>query len=201
VASSAEDEVGRGSLLRSLVPASLFGAAAAGPEGALAEEAVAPVDAPPAPAKKADEPVDVPPRISTDPYELVKGPDGVVSAQEFLMQRNYKKDTEQVLKHMKISASLDKGTPNMEKYNVKIKEEMNDWLAMYRRQEKVASRQSFSTLSTSINTLASHIVSYGPKFPFPTKRRERIFELFRKVEKYLKKEERRLAKERGEIPR
>jgi len=198
VASSAEDEVGRGSLLRSLVPASLFGAAAAGPEGALAEEAVAPVDAPPPPAKKADEPVDVPPRISTDPYELVKGPDGVVSAQEFLMQRNYKKDTEQVLKHMKISASLDKGTPNMEKYNVKIKEEMNDWLAMYRRQEKVASRQSFSTLSTSINTLASHIVSYGPKFPFPTKRRERIFELFRKVEKYLKKEERRLAKERGE---
>jgi len=201
VASSAEDEVGRGSLLRSLVPASLFGAAAAGPKGALAEEAVAPVDAPPAPAKKADDPVDVPPRISTDPYELVKGPDGVVSAQEFLMQRNYKKDTEQVLKHMKISASLDKGTPNMEKYNVKIKEEMNDWLAMYRRQEKVASRQSFSTLSTSINTLASHIVSYGPKFPFPTKRRERIFELFRKVEKYLKKEERRLAKERGEIPR
>ena len=28
-----------------------------------------------------------------------------------------------------------KGTPNMEKWNKRVKEEMNDWVALYRRQD------------------------------------------------------------------
>ncbi|OLP88659.1 hypothetical protein AK812_SmicGene29980 [Symbiodinium microadriaticum] len=56
--------------------------------------------------------------------------------------------TLRVMKHMKISASLDKGTPNMEKWNTRVKKEMNDWLALYRRQ------QSYYSLYSAINTLA-----------------------------------------------
>eukprot|EP00419_Tripos_fusus_P009808 CAMPEP_0172664456 /NCGR_PEP_ID=MMETSP1074-20121228/6609_1 /TAXON_ID=2916 /ORGANISM="Ceratium fusus, Strain PA161109" /LENGTH=327 /DNA_ID=CAMNT_0013480611 /DNA_START=34 /DNA_END=1014 /DNA_ORIENTATION=- len=136
--------------------------------------------------------VDVPDRINADPYELI----GMTEADtenakldraEFYMHKVYKTDTYQVLKHMKISASLDKGTPNMEKWNKRIKEEMNDWVALYRRQDAVVGRQSYYSLYSAVNTLASHFTSYGPKFPFPNKRRPRFFELINTTEKYLEK--------------
>eukprot|EP00913_Durusdinium_trenchii_P024681 g23168.t1 len=95
----------------------------------------------------------------------------------FYMKQKYRQDTYQVMKHMKISASLDKGTPNMERWNTRIKKEMNDWLAIYRRQNVSVGRQSYYSLYSAINTLASHFTSYGPKFPFPNKRRPRFFEL------------------------
>ncbi|CAJ1401622.1 unnamed protein product [Effrenium voratum] len=134
--------------------------------------------------------VDVPDRINADPYELI-GMDNIDDKKEdyrtFYMKQKYRQDTYQVMKHMKISASLDKGTPNMEKWNTRVKKEMNDWLAIYRRQNLSVGRQSYYSLYSAINTLASHFTSYGPKFPFPNKRRPRFFELCQQVEKYLEK--------------
>lgn len=134
--------------------------------------------------------VDVPDRINADPYELI-GMDDPENKKEdyktFYMKQKYRQDTYQVMKHMKISASLDKGTPNMEKWNTRVKKEMNDWLAIYRRQNVSVGRQSYYSLYSAINTLASHFTSYGPKFPFPNKRRPRFFELCQQVEKYLEK--------------
>lgn len=135
-------------------------------------------------------PIDVPDRINSDPYELIgmTNPDSEKEDYKvFYMKRNYKEDTYQVMKHMKISASLDKGTANMEKWNKRVKEEMNDWLALYRRQDAIIGRQSYYSLYSGINKLASHFTSYGPKFPFPNKRRPRFFELMNTTEKYLEK--------------
>mmetsp|Transcript_76735 Transcript_76735/g.106575 ORF Transcript_76735/g.106575 Transcript_76735/m.106575 type:complete len:213 (-) Transcript_76735:99-737(-) len=134
--------------------------------------------------------VDVPDRINADPYELIgmEDPDNKKEDYKtFYMKQKYRADTYQVMKHMKISASLDKGTPNMERWNTRIKKEMNDWLAIYRRQNVSVGRQSYYSLYSAINTLASHFTSYGPKFPFPNKRRPRFFELCQQVEKYLEK--------------
>jgi len=135
-------------------------------------------------------PVDVPDRISQDPYELIgltDPEDSKEDKKEFYMKKKYRADTYQLLKHMKISGSLDKGTPNMEKWNKRIKEEMNDWVALYRRQDLVVGRQSYYSLYSAVNTLASHFTSYGPKFPFPSKRRARFYELINTTEKYLEK--------------
>uniref|UniRef100_A0A7S4VDU9 Uncharacterized protein n=1 Tax=Alexandrium monilatum TaxID=311494 RepID=A0A7S4VDU9_9DINO len=136
------------------------------------------------------EAVELPDRINADPYDLIgmtNPEDSKVDKKEFYMKKDYKQDTYQVLKHMKISASLDKGTPNMEKWNRRIKEEMDDWVALYRRQDAVVGRQSYYSLYSAVNTLASHFTSYGPKFPFPNKRRPRFFELVNTTEKYLEK--------------
>eukprot|EP00443_Scrippsiella_acuminata_P010550 CAMPEP_0115294056 /NCGR_PEP_ID=MMETSP0270-20121206/65988_1 /TAXON_ID=71861 /ORGANISM="Scrippsiella trochoidea, Strain CCMP3099" /LENGTH=270 /DNA_ID=CAMNT_0002711575 /DNA_START=116 /DNA_END=928 /DNA_ORIENTATION=+ len=135
-------------------------------------------------------PVDVPDRINQDPYELIglsNSEDSKEDKKEFYMKKKYRADTYQLLKHMKISGSLDKGTPNMEKWNKRIKEEMNDWVALYRRQDLVVGRQSYYSLYSAVNTLASHFTSYGPKFPFPSKRRARFYELINTTEKYLEK--------------
>lgn len=40
---------------------------------------------------------------------------------------------------------------------------------------------------TSINVLAGHYASYGPKFPVPEKRRKRLYQEYAEVEKNIKK--------------
>jgi len=148
------------------------------------------VAAAPAFAEIKEAEVDLPPRINSDPYELlgISNPDDAkVDRESFRMKRNYREDTYQVLKHMKISGSLDKGTPQMEKYQQRVKQEMDDWVALYRRQDSVVGRQSYYSLYSGVNTLASHLVSYGPKFPFPNKRRPRLYQLINQTEKYLEK--------------
>jgi len=143
---------------------------------------------PAAPGTKAPT-VAVPPRIQEDPYALIEisNPDDKTANDFFEMKKQYKEDTRQVIAHMKISGSLDKGTPNMERWNKRVKEEMDDWLALYRRQDQFRGKNSFTTLYTAVDALASHIISYGPKFPFPNKRRPRLFQLINLTEKYLEK--------------
>lgn len=133
---------------------------------------------------------DLPAKIKADPYDLIgmeNREDKKEDQKEFYMKKNYKEDTYQVLKHMKISGSLDKGTPNMEAWNTRVKEEMNDWVALYRRQDAVVGRQSYYALYSAVNTLASHFTSYGTKFPFPNKRRPRFYELINQTERFLEK--------------
>lgn len=147
------------------------------PMPALAEE-----DAPPN--------IDVPDRIKANPYELIgitNPDDKKTDRAEFYIKKKYGPDTYRMIKHMKISASLEKGSPEMERFNKRVKEEMDDWLGIYRHEDISAGRQSFYTIYTCINYLASHFTSYGPKFPFPNKRRARFFQLINQAEKYLEK--------------
>lgn len=53
--------------------------------------------------------------------------------------------------------------------------------------QNVAGRQSFSLLYTSINVLAGHYTSYGVKFPVPEKRRKRLLQEFKDIEKNIRK--------------
>eukprot|EP00440_Ansanella_granifera_P027897 gb/GFBE01030310.1/.p1 GENE.gb/GFBE01030310.1/~~gb/GFBE01030310.1/.p1 ORF type:complete len:281 (+),score=73.77 gb/GFBE01030310.1/:1-843(+) len=184
-ARSSEESSRRESVLAALAAA---GAALAAEEAAEAQQV--PSVSPGGGMQGAAPAVELPDRINTDPYELI-GMDNPNDKKEdfkmFYMKKQYRNDTYQVMKHMKISASLDKGTPNMEKWNLRVKEEMNDWLALYRRQDAVVGRQSYYSLYSAVNTLASHFTSYGTKFPFPNKRRPRFFELTNTVERYLEK--------------
>jgi len=134
--------------------------------------------------------VEIPDRINQDPYELIGMDDPADQKSDFkyfYMKRNYRLDSYQVMKHMKLSASLDKGTPRMDEWNSRVKREMNDWLALYRRQDQVVGRSSYYSMYSAVNSLASHFTSYGTKFPFPKKKRPRFFELMNVTEKYLEK--------------
>ena len=48
-----------------------------------------------------------------------------------------------------------------------------------------AGRQSFSTLYTAINTLSGHYASYGNKYPVPEKRRVRLQQQYKEIERAL----------------
>ena len=44
---------------------------------------------------------------------------------------------------------------------------------------------SFSTLYTAINTLSGHYASYGNKYPVPTKRKERLQQQYKEIDRAL----------------
>ena len=67
----------------------------------------------------------------------------------------------------------------------KTRSEMNDFVAFYRRQPKVAGMPSFSTLSPATNTLSGHYASYGTKYPVPTKRKERLTQQYKEIDRAL----------------
>ena len=73
----------------------------------------------------------------------------------------------------------------MEKIVKATRTEMNDFVAFYRRQPKVSGMPSFSTLYTAINTLSGHYASYGNKYPVPEKRRTRLAQQYKEIERAL----------------
>jgi photosystem II Psb27 protein len=63
--------------------------------------------------------------------------------------------------------------------------EMNDFVAFYRRQPKISGMPSFSTMYTAINTLSGHYASYGNKYPVPEKRKTRLAQQYKEIERAL----------------
>mmetsp|Transcript_68752 Transcript_68752/g.159382 ORF Transcript_68752/g.159382 Transcript_68752/m.159382 type:complete len:208 (-) Transcript_68752:129-752(-) len=134
----------------------------------------------------------VPNRISADPFGLIgvtKPGDKEAIKQEFFLKKDYTKDTSQLLKHMKIAGSLDKGTPNMAKYFQLVREELNDWVATYKRprDDVEIGRASFQNLALATTKLASHLNAAGSEMPFPAKMQPRYYELIDAAEKLLEK--------------
>ena len=88
---------------------------------------------------------------------------------------------------MRYAVQLEKGNPIIADIGAKTKDEMNDFVSYYRRFSGIQGRQSYSLLYTSINVLAGHYTSYGTKFPVPEKRRKRLMQEFKDIEKNINK--------------
>jgi photosystem II Psb27 protein len=106
-------------------------------------------------------------------------------AAEYKLKKDYPSDARNMLENMKIATDLKRGEPNMEATVKTTRSEMNDFVAFYRRQPKVAGMPSFSTMYTAINTLSGHYASYGNKYPVPEKRRTRLQQQYKEIERAL----------------
>jgi len=103
----------------------------------------------------------------------------------YKLKKDYPKDAKQMLENMVLATDLARGTPNMETIVKSTRSEMNDFVAFYRRQPKVAGMPSFSTMYTAINTLSGHYASYGNKYPVPEKRKVRLKQQYKEIERAL----------------
>jgi len=103
----------------------------------------------------------------------------------YKLKKDYPADARQMLNNMIIATELTRGSPNMENIVKNTRSEMNDFVAFYRRQPKVAGMPSFSTMYTAINTLSGHYASYGNKYPVPEKRRVRLKQQYKEIERAL----------------
>lgn len=106
---------------------------------------------------------------------------------DFGLKYVYYDDCSKVVTHMRYAVQLEKGNPILAEMAQKTKEEMNEFVAYYRRFQGISGKQSFSLLYTSINVLAGHYASYGLKFPVPEKRKKRLLQEFNDIEKNVRK--------------
>lgn len=98
---------------------------------------------------------------------------------------DYKSDASAVLEAMKEAWELPRGAPGMVDTVKNTRKKMNDFVALYRRNDKVSGSVSFSTLYTAINTLSGHYASFGPSYPVPEKRKKRLNTQFKDINKAL----------------
>lgn len=98
---------------------------------------------------------------------------------------DYKTDANTVLADMRVACTLTRGAPNMDQTVTLVRHEMNDFVALYRRNNKVSGNPSFSTLYTAINTLSGHYANYGNAYPVPEKRKKRLLQQFTEVDRAL----------------
>jgi len=103
----------------------------------------------------------------------------------FKLKKDYPTDAKNMLVNMRTATELQRGNPEMETIVKATRSEMNDFVAFYRRQPKVSGMPSFSTLYTAINTLSGHYASYGNKYPVPEKRRTRLAQQYKEIERAL----------------
>jgi len=103
----------------------------------------------------------------------------------YKLVKDYPKDATSMLNNMRIANELTRGTAGMEQTVSNTRKQMNDFVSFYRRQPKITGKPSFSTLYTATNTLAGHYASYGNKYPVPEKRRTRLEQQFKEVERAL----------------
>jgi photosystem II Psb27 protein len=124
---------------------------------------------------------------SAAPVETPKVELGPAPTDFGLKLTDYYDDCQKVVNHIRYAVQLEKGNPVIADFAGKTKEEMNDFVAFYRRFSGIQGRQSFSLLYTSINVLAGHYTSYGLKFPVPEKRRKRLLQELVDIEKNIRK--------------
>uniref|UniRef100_A0A7S4HCL4 Photosystem II 11 kDa protein n=1 Tax=Prymnesium polylepis TaxID=72548 RepID=A0A7S4HCL4_9EUKA len=108
-----------------------------------------------------------------------------VTPEAYKLKKNYPSDAKLMLDNMRQATDLKRGDAGMEDIVKATRSEMNDFVAFYRRQPKVAGMPSFSTMYTAINTLSGHYASYGNKYPVPEKRKTRLQQQYKEIERAL----------------
>lgn len=101
------------------------------------------------------------------------------------MSGDYKADAAKMLEDMKVATELTRGAEGVVEKVTQTRSEMNDFVALYRRNDKVSGSTSFNTLYTAINTLSGHYASYGNQYPVPEKRKKRLNQQYAEIARAL----------------
>eukprot|EP00897_Mesotaenium_endlicherianum_P005035 jgi/Mesen1/455/ME000101S10685 len=98
---------------------------------------------------------------------------------------DYKNETTTVIEQVRNTISLDKNDPSKGQAVDSLRSMSNTWVAKYRREKAVAGKPSFSNMYSVLNAISGHYISFGPGYPFPKKRSERILQEMKDAEKAL----------------
>lgn len=97
----------------------------------------------------------------------------------------YTSDTSNVIGKVKATLNLPRDDPTRSEAVTELRELSNFWVAKYRREKAVAGKPSFSNMYSVLNAISGHYISFGPTYPIPKKRLDRIMEEIDIAEKAL----------------
>lgn len=116
----------------------------------------------------------------------VVGLTGCSSATPSGLTGSYREDTLAVIETLKTALSLPDDAPEKAAAQAKARQTINDFAALYRRNNSVERLSSFTTMRTALNSLAGHYSSY-PNRPVPEKLKNRLDLEFNRVEAALRR--------------
>jgi photosystem II Psb27 protein len=93
----------------------------------------------------------------------------------------YTEDTTAVLQNLLTAIDLPADATNKAEVQKLARQQINDYAAMYRRNDKYAGLRSFTTMQTALNSLAGFYTSYSSR-PLPDKLKQRLKQEFKQVE-------------------
>jgi photosystem II Psb27 protein len=99
---------------------------------------------------------------------------------------NYGQDTLTVIESLTTALDLVKDDPNKAAVESQAKEQINDYISLYRRDKKSGGLRSFTTMQTALNSLAGYYTAYGSR-PIPDKLKQRLKQEFKQVQFSLQK--------------
>lgn len=99
---------------------------------------------------------------------------------------NYRQDTLALIETMRTALAAPEGSEEQATDQVQARKMINDYAARYRRDSKVQTLASFTTVRTALNSLAGHYSSY-PNRPVPDKLKSRLEREFKQAELALKR--------------
>lgn len=74
------------------------------------------------------------------------------------------------------------GTEGREESINQTRSMTNAWVAKYRRDNATTGKPSYGQVYSALNAVSGHFNNFGTKYPFPAKRKDRVFEEFAQAE-------------------
>ena len=99
---------------------------------------------------------------------------------------DYPKDTLTTIETLSEAINLSPNAENQEEAQEFARQQINDYISRYRRDNNASGLRSFTTMQTALNSLAGFYGSYGNR-PLPDKLKDRITRSFKQVELAIKR--------------
>lgn len=97
----------------------------------------------------------------------------------------YEDDTKAVIAQVREVLQFPMGSEGREQSIEKTRALTNEWVARYRRSEEYSGRPSYGLCYSALNAVSGHFNNFGTKYPFPQKRKDRVFEELQQAETQL----------------
>jgi len=88
----------------------------------------------------------------------------------------YEEDTKEVINQVREVLDFPMGADGREQSIEKTRALTNEWVARYRRSGDYSGRPSYGLTYSASNAVSGHFNNFGTKYPFPAKRKDRVFE-------------------------
>ncbi|GBF79928.1 photosystem II lipoprotein Psb27 [Aphanothece sacrum FPU1] len=94
---------------------------------------------------------------------------------------DYTNDTLKVINTLTTALDLPNDAPNKTEVQSLVREQINDYISLYRRNGKSGGLRSFTTMQTALNSIAGYYTAYGTR-PIPEKLKTRLKQEFKQAE-------------------
>jgi photosystem II Psb27 protein len=94
---------------------------------------------------------------------------------------DYSQDTLKVIETLTTAIDLPNDAANKSEIQTLARQQINDYISRYRREDKSGGLRSFTTMQTALNALAGYYTAYGSR-PIPEKLKKRLQQEFKQVQ-------------------